>query len=72
MTELAKPNPLPPVDLEQVKRRLYRIATEGNDNNAVQAARVLLRDVDNTTDEGVDTGMLDEVWATLKLSRGQS
>ena len=68
-SQLPLPRPLPLVDLEQVKRRLYKIVIEGNDNTAVQAARVLLRDVDNSAHEGVDTGMLDELWITLKSAR---
>lgn len=71
MSNEGRKSPLPQeeMDLELVKRRLYGIVINGNDVTAVQAARVLLRDTDQNVTEGVDNGMLDELWLTLKTSR---
>ena len=47
-------------DLEQVRRRLFHIAMNGEDKDSVNAARILLRD-DTAEPDGPDGTLLADV-----------
>ena len=55
------------MDPERVKSRLFRIVLEGEDRDAVAAARVLLREAPAVT-EGPKTDLLDDLRHALRNS----
>ena len=51
-------------DLEQVRRRLFHIAMNGAERESVNAARILLREIEAPV-EGADGALLDDIRQAL-------
>ena len=49
------------IDADRVKSRLYQVVLEGNDRDAVTAARVLLRETADAESRGPDDNLLSEL-----------
>lgn len=54
------------IDLERTRSRLYAITLDGDDKEAIQAARVLLKDYNTGQAEEVDDNLLMEVVDALR------
>ena len=61
---MANPHYRTPPDLEQVRRRLYYIALNGEHRDSVNAARILLRE-DADTETGADPVLLEDLRRAL-------
>ena len=62
--------PLAQVDLEKVRRRMMKVVLEGDDRTAVQAARVLLKDDKEGSEEGtIQLDTVGDIYATIRAMR---
>ena len=53
------------IDLDRVRTRLYNICLDGEDHQAIQAARVLLGEKRADAAASVDSAFVDELMAAL-------
>ena len=53
------------IDPARIRSRLYRIVLEGDDKDAVNAARVLLRETTDGDGQGPDQSLLEELKQAL-------